>query len=121
MQFIHRLLNKIENAHSIYLITILIVVPLIIYFPSLFNSFVWDDEEQVVNNVFIQNLSNIPYLFTSSTFNTGGAGLSGFYYKPLMPVSFSLIFFVWKNNPFGFHLFDLLVHIGNGILVYVLF
>src|SRR3989344_1602972 len=121
MQFIHRLLNKIENAHSIYLITILIVVPLIIYFPSLFNSFVWDDEEQVVNNVFIQNLSNIPYLFTSSTFNTGGAGLSGFYYKPLMPLAFTFNFFIWKTNPFGFHFFDLIFHIINGILVCILF
>lgn len=121
MSLAHKLIKKIENAYPLYLITILVIIPLLIYFPSLFNSFVWDDEEQILNNAIIQNISNIPYLFASSTFNTGGAGLSGFYYKPLMPVSFSLIFFVWKNNPFGFHLFDLFIHIANGVLVFTFF
>lgn len=121
MSLAHKFINKIETSYPLYLITILILIPLIIYFPSLFNSFVWDDEEQVLNNTIIQNIKNIPYLFTSSTFNTGGAGLSGFYYKPLMPVVFSLNYFVWKNNPFGFHLFDLILHITNGILIYILF
>lgn len=120
MDLARKLINKIENAYPLYLITFLVLISLIIYFPSLFNSFVWDDEEQVLNNTIIQNVRNIPYLFTSSTFNTGGAGLSGFYYKPLMPISFSLNFLIWKNNPFGFHLFDLLMHICNGILVYFL-
>ncbi len=53
MTFIQKLISKIENAYPLYLITILIIVSLIIYFPSLFNSFVWDDEEQIVNNTII--------------------------------------------------------------------
>lgn len=121
MSLAHKFITKIENTYPLYLITILILISLIIYLPSLFNSFVWDDEEQVVNNTIIQNIKNMPYLFTSSTFNTGGAGLSGFYYKPLMPVVFSLNYFIWKNNPFGFHLFDLILHIINGILLFILF
>lgn len=120
MTFFQKLFNKIENAYPLYLITALIVIPLITYFPSLFNYFVWDDEEQIVNNVIIQKLSNIPSLFTSSTFNTGGAGLTGFYYKPLMPTAFSINYFIWHANPFGFHLFDLVLHIINGVLVFIL-
>lgn len=120
MTFVQKLISKIENVHSLYLITILVIIPLIIYFPSLFNSFVWDDEEQIVNNTIIQNLSNIPSLFTSSTFNTGGAGLSGFYYKPLMSITFSINYLLWKTNPFGYHLFDLTLHAINGVLVFIL-
>jgi len=121
MSFANRLINRIEKCHPLYLVTILIVLTFFIYTSSLFNSFVWDDEEQIVNNTVIKHLSNIPSLFTSSTFNTGGAGLSGWYYKPLMPIVFSINFFIWGLNPFGFHLFDVILHLANGVLIFIFF
>lgn len=121
MSFANRLIARIEKCHPLYLVTILIFITFLIYANSLFNSFVWDDEEQIVNNTVIKHLSNIPSLFTSSTFNTGGAGLSGWYYKPLMPIVFSINFFIWGLSPFGFHLFDVMLHIINGVLIFILF
>jgi len=51
---------------------------LMVYGISLFNGFVWDDEEQVVNNAAIRSLANLPFFFTQSTFNSGGgAGMGG--------------------------------------------
>lgn len=115
-----RLIQNLEKTPLIYFFTVFFFAVIIVYGSSLFNGFVWDDEEQIVNNTIIQSTSNIPYLFTSSTFNTGGAGLSGWYYKPLMPITFSLINAIFGNFPFGFHLFDLILHFTNTILLFFL-
>ena len=112
---------KIEKSNLAYLFTAFFIIGFLIYFASLFNGFVWDDEEQILKNAIIQNITNLPYLFTSSTFNTGGAGLSGFYYKPLMPVSFSFINFIFGLNPFFYHFFDLIIHFANVCLLFLFF
>jgi protein O-mannosyl-transferase len=116
-----KIADKLEKTNLAYLFTTLFIIAFIVYFFSLFNGFVWDDEEQIVNNAIIQNISNFPYLFTSSTFNTGGAGLSGFYYKPLMPATFSLINSIFGLNSFFFHFFDLSLHLLNACLIFLLF
>ena len=122
MKLAQKIIGKLENIHPLYIFTVLFLLTLIVYGVSLSNGFVWDDEEQIVNNAIIQNLHNIPYLFTASTFNTGGAGgLSGWYYKPLMPFVFSIIFWMFGNNAFGFHLFDIFLHFINGVLIFILF
>jgi hypothetical protein len=94
----------------------------LVYGFSLFNGFVWDDEEQIVNNVFVHSVKNIPLLFQSSTFNTGGAGISvGTYYRPLMMTFFSFVYQLFGPNPFFFHLFQLFFHILTAILIYLVF
>jgi len=101
---------------------IFILIGLLVYGLSLFNGFVWDDEEQIVNNVFVHSVKNIPLLFQSSTFNTGGAGVSaGTYYRPLMMTFFSFVYQLFGPNPFFFHLFQLFFHILTAILVYLMF
>ncbi|MBU0976583.1 MAG: hypothetical protein ABIE03_02215 [Patescibacteria group bacterium] len=102
-------------------IIILIVIGFCLFFLSFFNGFIWDDEEQVVNNTLVHSLGNIPTFFTGSTFNTGGAGiLGGIYYKPMMSVFFSILYTIFGGGAFGFHLFQVTLHIANAILVFVL-
>lgn len=99
----------------------IIIIGLLVYFNSLFNGFVWDDEEQIVNNVLIHSATNIPAFFQSSTFNSAGANkLPGLYYKPLMSTFFSLIYTVFGPRPFFFHLIQLLFHLANSILVFLI-
>lgn len=100
---------------------ILIVLAIAVYFNVLFNGFVWDDEEQVVNNSLIHSITNLPNFFSGSTFNTGGSGsLGGLYYKPMMSTFFSLIYTIFGNNPFFFHLFQVIIHLINSTLVFYL-
>lgn len=101
---------------------IIIILGLAIYLNSFFNSFVWDDEEQIVNNLAVHSLTNIPSLFSGSTFNTGGSGgLAGMYYKPLMPTFFSILYTFGGGSPFLFHLFQASIHIVNALLIFSLF
>jgi len=104
------------------LLLAIIIVGILIYGNSLFNTFVWDDEEQVVNNVAVHSVANISTFFGGSTFNTGGSGsLGGMYYKPMMSVFFSVLYTVFGETPFFFHLFQMIIHIVNSILIFLIF
>lgn len=95
----------------------------LLYFPTLFNGFVWDDEELIVNNPLVHSFGNIPAFFSGSTFNSGGGveGLSGLYYKPLMTTAFSIIYTLFGPNPAAFHFFQISLHLANTVLLYFLF
>ncbi|HVA96820.1 MAG TPA: tetratricopeptide repeat protein [Candidatus Acidoferrales bacterium] len=105
---------------SVKAVHFIILTGLIVYFKSLFNGFVWDDADQIVNNPLILHLGNIPYFFTHSTFYTGGAqsALSGLYYRPTMMVLFALTASMWGVSSFMFHLNTIVLHIANSILIY---
>ena len=113
-------IEKIEDAIPLYHITFFVFAGLIVYFRVFFNGFVWDDQDQIINNPLIQHLENIPYFFTASTFATGGSqlALAGSFYRPFMETAFSFIYALWGLNPFGFHSFDVIVHIINTILIF---
>jgi protein O-mannosyl-transferase len=101
-------------------IILITLIGFIIFFNSFFNGFLWDDEEQVLNNSAAHSMANLPYFFQGSTFNTGGGGLGGLYYKPLMTTFFALFYTFFGPTPFFFHFFQVLLHIINAILVFLL-
>ncbi len=102
-------------------VILLIVIGLLLYFNSLFNGFVWDDEEQVLNNLPVHSIGNIFQFFSESTFNSGGSGtLGGLYYKPLMTVFFSLIYTVFGPNAFFFHLLQVSIHLASSVIVFLI-
>lgn len=98
----------------------LISVGLLLYFNILFNDFVWDDFDQVVRNDAVHSVANIQYFFSGSTFYSGGGDkLIGLYYKPLMPLFFSIIYTVFGPNAAFFHLFQLIIHISSSVLLFL--
>ncbi len=104
------------------IILIISLIGFFIFLPSLGNGFVWDDEEQIVNNTLIHSISNFPVFFSGGAFNSGGTGnLLGSYYKPLMTLSFSILYSLFGSTAFFFHLFSLTVHILSAIIIYLIF
>jgi len=104
------------------LITALILMGFLVYGYSLSNSFIWDDEEQIVNNALVHSLGNLPSFFSGSTFNTGGnQSLGGIYYKPLMTSAYALLYTTFGPRAFFFHLLQLLLHIASAIGLFWLF
>jgi len=100
-------------------IFIIIGLGLLIYFNSLFNNFVWDDEEQILNNQLIHSVRNVSIFFKGGTFNTGGSGnMMGVYYKPIMSICFSILYSLFGPRPFFFHSFQLIIHMINTILIF---
>jgi len=99
----------------------LIIIGFSVYFISLFGQFLWDDEEQIVNNQIVHTIGNILSLFSGSTFNTGGKNtLHGIYYKPFLSTCYSIIYSLFGGKPFYFHLFQVSLHIVNSIFIYLI-
>ena len=101
-------------------ILIIVVVGVIVYFNSLFNGFVWDDEEQIVNNPVIRSVDNIGQAFGAGTFYSGGAGLAKGFYRPVVTIYYMLIYQVFKLNAWGYHLTQIAIHLMSAVLVYKL-
>jgi protein O-mannosyl-transferase len=95
-------------------ITWIIVIGFIVFCNSLFNGFVGDDKIYITNNLptHIISLSNA---FGPSIFNTQGQ------YRPIPSLYFSIQYVLFGANTFFYHFFQLLLHIGCSILLFILF
>ena len=91
-----------------------------IYGGALNNGFVLDDEDHIVNNAMVHEIGSFRDFFSGSTVNAAGSGrLGGIYYKPLMTLSYSALWTLFGSGPFSFHLYQLILHILNSVLLFV--
>src|SRR6266404_7296187 len=102
-------------------ITWIIVIGLVVYCSSLFNGFVWDDEGQILNNTIVHSLNNIPSLLRGGTFIVGINQVASNYYKPLLPITFTFLYSLFGPNAFFFHFLQVILHISNACMVFLLF
>lgn len=104
-------------------IAIIILVGLGVYFNSLSNGFVLDDFLQIVNNKQIHSMANLSGFLKGVTFGSlvDKSQVVVSYYRPLMILSFSIIYSLFGPNPFYFHLVQLFIHIANSVIVFFLF
>ena len=107
-------LTKTKAIHWI------VILGLIVFFNGLFNGFVGDDGGQLVDNIAVHSLQNIPQFFFGGTFNNGNGSIIGLYYKPLLLTTYSILYSFFGTNSF-YHFFQLVLHISNAILVFLLF
>jgi Tfp pilus assembly protein PilF len=98
-------------------VLLLVIVGCLVYVNSIFNNFIGDDLSQIVENSTIRSLKNIPSFFTSSSFSNGNSELTGIYYKPLQTLSFSILYQLFGINPIGYHIYQVLLHIANAVIV----
>ena len=103
--------KRIKHYKVVFLI---VVVGIILYASSLNNSFIWDDNSLIVNNFSIKSWSYVSYIFISDSYHS--KSLSGSFYRPIVTLSFMFDYSLWRLNPFGYHLTNVLFHILNGIL-----
>lgn len=97
-------------------ITILAVITLVAYLSSLGNPFIWDDEQFITKNVYVQSFDVEKILTTNID---AGAGVKSNYYRPLTQLTFAIDNKIWGGNPFGFHLANLTLHILAGVLLFL--
>ena len=95
------LLSTLLISCGLYLVT----------FPREFTN--WDDPEYIVNNPLIRSLSlqNLNKIITEPYFAN---------YAPLTLLSYALDYSVWKLNPAGYHLHNLLLHLACVVALFFL-
>jgi hypothetical protein len=97
-------------------IVVLLALTLLAFGNTLFHQFVYDDASTVVNNAFIASAENLPKIFTPDYF-VQNIELS---YRPVVTLSYFWDFLMWEKSPTGFHLTNVLLHLLNAVLVFML-
>jgi tetratricopeptide (TPR) repeat protein len=103
-------LKSDRNFFSV--IFLLLLLSFIAFGSSLDNGFLIDDYALIVHNTVIKSLKFVSAMF-SRPFLMG-------YYRPVTLISFALDYSVWKLNPFGYHLTNILLHFLNSVLFFIL-
>lgn len=81
-----------------------------------FDFVTYDDQELVVENApYLGRISNIPGSFATHVFTTHRS--SSAYYRPLLLVSYIFDYHVWKLDPLGYHLTNLILHVLAALLL----
>ena len=79
-----------------------------IYSSALSGQFIWDDETLVRDNQYLTSWSHLPEIFTKDI-NSGADAVCGFY-RPLQILSYRFDYLLWKLEPVGYHLTNILLH-----------
>jgi tetratricopeptide (TPR) repeat protein len=101
-----------------WLIALLILLAVACYGNSLFNSFVYDDEQQILQNPYVKSWHYLPQIFGSTVWSfVGVAGVTN-YYRPLMTFAFLVLWQIFGDIPFGFHLFNVTLNAAVVVMVF---
>lgn len=92
-------------------ILLLIIVVFWVYADTLRYEFVWDDEDLIQINPRIKSLDNFSAFFDIEPFYSN-------YYRPLLSLSLALDYRLWGLKPLGYHLSNLIFHLGSVLLIY---
>ncbi|MBT7953041.1 MAG: hypothetical protein HN764_15540, partial [Gammaproteobacteria bacterium] len=104
---------KIEKSiqTEYLLLSIILLIVGVVYYPGLESRFILDDHYNLSGLAAVKTEGYINFVFS------GFAGPSG---RPLSLITFAIQHNAWPNNPFQFKLFNLGIHLFNGILVFIL-
>jgi hypothetical protein len=118
-------MKKNNNFIYPYLVTVFIIssIALISFFTYSYilgYYFTTADSLTLIETSRIQSVNDLFRIFTEPLMSKTKFVELAKHYRPVQTLSFSLDCFIWKLNPFGYHLTDLIVHTLVSILVFFL-
>jgi TolA-binding protein len=87
-----------------------------VHIPALQGQLVWDDLYLARDNPFIKSPLLVLEAFRHYLFPDSYAG----HYRPLQNISYIFDYLIWNTESYGYHLSNVLWHVGSGILLYFL-
>jgi len=116
--------DRIKSSKQTWHLLALSLLILIAWSSSIPNGFVWDDTHVILKNHFIRDLGNLRHLATPVYFDRSAAGhytRSGeLSYRPLTTLTHFVDFQLFGLRPWGYHLFNVLLHLLVTLLVFTL-
>src|SRR5882757_3858548 len=110
--------RRLSPRREVILVGTLILLTLICYGNMVTNSFVYDDQQQILQNPYVKSWKFLPQIFSSTVWSFVGEVGTTNYYRPLMTLSFLVLWTIFGPIPFGFHLFSLALHIAVVVMVF---
>jgi hypothetical protein len=96
-------------------VILLVAISLAVFANSLVNDFVGDDKDQLLGNPVVTNHQFVRAVLTGVWAFRGGKNN---YYRPLQLVVYVLFHALFGVHAFPFHLFSVLLHAANCLIVY---
>ncbi len=96
---------------------LILILSFLAYYPCLKGEFLSDEYLLILDNPRIQYPSGFRDFFLEKFWS---GKFRGIYYRPLVLLSYSSCWKLCKDNPWGYHLFNLLVHLGVVLLFFFL-
>lgn len=97
-------------------LAVLVICGFAARFPALYGELIWDDQYLARGNPFIKSpilaLEAFRHHLIIDAFST--------HYRPVQTLSYMVDYFFWNTNLYGFHLSNVLWHVGSGVLLYFL-
>ncbi|GEM_PF-5516359 len=99
----------------------LAALTILAYLPAFNSGYLLDDNILIKTNPAIRDPGNIPYFFISdeARMPRDFSNLRGDIYRPIQLISYTVSYALWKENIRLFHAENVLFHILNGFLVYL--
>jgi protein O-mannosyl-transferase len=97
-------------------VAILSLVAILVHLPALGGELIWDDSYLAQGNPFIKSPLLALEAFRHYLFLDSFSG----HYRPVQNLSFMVDYAFWIDNPYGFHLTNVLLHGACGVLLYFL-
>ena len=92
----------------------LAAIGFLVHLPALQGQPVWDDDYLAHENPFIKSPLLALEAFRHYLFLDSYSS----HYRPVQNLSFMADYYLWNTDPAGFHLTNILLHIGSGLLLY---
>lgn len=116
-RIVHQPISSSTNfisGNEKFFLPVVLLITFIVLFPSLQNKFInLDDPQYVTENPVIKNISikNIKIIFSEQFVGN---------YQPLTMLSYMIDYKFFGLNPFGYHLMNLIFHLLNTLLVFLI-
>ncbi|MGB8356082.1 MAG: hypothetical protein WCD79_19445, partial [Chthoniobacteraceae bacterium] len=91
---------------------LLIILTLLAYIPATHGGYIWDDDVYVTDNTLLTAPDGLRRIWFSLD--------SPSQYFPLVYTTFRVEHALWGLNPAGYHWVNILLHIANALLVWLL-
>lgn len=102
-------------SKSYFSFFILALAGIIVYINILPNSMFWDDNDFILNNVFVRNF-DIKHIFSENII--AGAGFISNYWRPLLSMVFATEWQLFGDWYPGYHIANILFHVVDGLLLF---
>jgi len=98
----------------------LVAASFAVYHATLWNSFVYDDAEQVLRNRWITDSGYLKEIFTSHTFAFAESSYQAISYRPLFLAFYMAEYAIFGLEPWGWHFVNIILHSANAIIAFLL-
>lgn len=115
MRFFRRIFQRLIPSSPLVLLTLMAGV-FAAYMPALNGQFLWDDSYLVGSNPLFRSPVFCLEVFRHYLFLDSPSS----YYRPVQNLSYILDYWIWRDNPFGYHFSNLLLQGGSAFLLFLL-